>query len=436
MRVLIFSSSAGNGHNSTAKRLTEMIVKNDKDAIVETVDVYKSYTSKFKAWIMEDGYFLACNHLLSIYNFFFKLTEKTKFDDKDKSAVNFESYQIMYGMLKKIYDFKPDVIISTYFICAVALSNLRRFYTIPARILCMTLDYGISPYWECCSSGLDYMFLTNEKMIRPFKQRGFRDEQLIVSGIPVAEKFGKNDSKSELREKLGLDQNLFTMIVMKASFFPISNENLVKQFKKINEKIQIVIVNGKDKKNFDDMQKRLDKANLKHNVINLGFTDKIDEYFGASDLVLGKAGGLSSTESINSKLPSLIVDKLPQQEIYNRNFLVENNCALSVNKKTIAENVNGLLNDRSKLERLSAATEKIRKLDALEKFADVIRSSPEADYSGIHFTDNKRQVKSNVNKERLKSVKKSRKLKIAKKKERTKKLKVVRRGLKASKKSK
>ena len=69
------------------------------------------------------------------------------------------------------------------------------------------------------------------------------------------------------------------------------------------------------------MAKRLQKANLIHNVINVGYTNKMVEYLKSSDLVFGKAGGLTTTESINSGIPSLIVDRLPQQEIYNKQFL-------------------------------------------------------------------------------------------------------------------
>ena len=248
MKILMFTVSAGNGHNSTAKRLKEKIENNNPNAEIEIVDVYKEYASKLKAWTMEQGYFLACNHFVSIYNHFFKKSEKSDYENRDKSKANKEIYPIMYGMLKKIYEYKPDVIISTYIFCAVALSNLKRYYKIPATTICMTLDYGISPYWECCSDGLDYMFLTDNYMLDTFKAKGFKDNQLIVSGIPVADKFSTPLPKDKARQLLNLDQNLFTLIIMKGSFFPVSNSDIIKQLSLIDEKIQIIIINGKDKK--------------------------------------------------------------------------------------------------------------------------------------------------------------------------------------------
>ena len=41
MKILMFTVSAGNGHNSTAKRIKEKVLQNTPDAEIEIVDVYK-----------------------------------------------------------------------------------------------------------------------------------------------------------------------------------------------------------------------------------------------------------------------------------------------------------------------------------------------------------------------------------------------------------
>lgn len=409
MKILMFTVSAGNGHNSTAKRIKEKILENNNEAEIEIVDVYKEYTSKLKAWSMEDGYFLLCNHFVSLYNHFFKKSEKSSYENRDKSKVNKEVYPILYGMLNKIYEFQPDVIISTYIFCSVALSNLKRHYKIPAKTICMTLDYGISPYWECCATGLDYMFLTDEYMLEPFKNKGYKDNQLIVSGIPVADKFSKPIKQEVARKQLELDPDLFTLIIMKASFFPVSNADIIKQLKLINDKIQVVIINGKDEKSKKDIERKIKNTTLKHKIISIGFTDKIVEYMSASDLVLGKAGGLSTTESINTGLPSLIVNKLPQQEIYNKEFLVNHGCALPVDKNNIADNINKLLENKEEYNKLKQSALNLRKIGTLDKFYEVISSFGKANYNNISFNDTKKQVIKNVDKKRKQTIKENKK---------------------------
>lgn len=405
MKILIFSSSAGNGHNSTAKRIKEKVLENNPDAEIKIIDSYNAYASPLKAWIMEDGYFLACRYLLDIYNLAFKCSEKSNYEKRNTTNANKDSYCLMYGMLKEIYSFKPDVIISTYIFCSIALRNIKRVFKIPAKTICMTLDYGISPYWECCAEGLDYMFLTGDYMVEPFKKLGYKDSQLIVSGIPVADRFSSKLDKIDTRKSLGLNTELFTLIVMKASFFPIRARKLMSQLSKIKTKIQIIIVNGKDKKQKELFDKLLKKHKLIHEVINVGFTDKMVEYLKSSDLVLGKAGGLSTTECINSNVPSLILNHLPQQEIYNKKYLIENGCAIGVTKNNIAKSVQRILDNPDEYQRLKQSTQKVQKSGTLDKFYDIISKCPTPDYTGLKLNDTKREFIKKINNQRKLDIK-------------------------------
>lgn len=410
MRILIFTASAGNGHNSTAKRIKEKFLKEQPSSEIEIVDMYKSYASKFKAWIMEEGYFWICKNWVSLYNSVFKKQEKVDFAKRDKLDANKQTYEMLNGMAKKIFDFKPDLIICTYVYAAIAITNLKRVYNIPAKVACMTLDYGVSPYWECTSKGLDYMFITDDYMIEPFKERGFNDSQLYVTGIPISYEFYKERNKKECRKLLGLDEDLFTILIMKASFFPIKEIDIVKNLKDIKQKIQVIIVNGKDEKSQNKLEKYFKRCKLPHIIHNIGFTNQIPEYFGACDLIVGKAGGLTTTETVASGLPSLIVDKLPQQEIYNKDYLVKTGCALPVKTKTLASTINELLDDKEKYQQMVYNTLKIRKIDVIDKFYDILKDVPNANYSDIAFMDTKQQTIRKVNRKRRSDIRKSAKV--------------------------
>ena len=408
MKILILSSSAGNGHNSTANKIKNKVLLNHPDYQIEIIDIYKSYGSKFKSWTMSDGYLFACNHFVKIYNYFFKKSEKNDISTKDTNSANKDTYTLLSGILNKIYEFQPDLIISTYIFCTVALNNLKRFYNIPAKIFCMTLDYGISPYWESASC-VDKMFLTDDYMIDAFLDKGYRKEQLVVSGIPVGEQFAVIIDKQKAREQLCLEQNLFTVLVMKSGFFGIKNYNLTKEFSKVNQKIQIVFVNGKNEKTKKDLNKQIKHFKLKHKIINLGFSDKIDLYLSAADVVLTKGGGLSTTEALNKLCPMLIVDNLPQQEIYNKKYLVDNGCALDINKNnSISKVINEILLNEVDLNKLKVNMQKLKKANALQTIITEIDKVPNAVYPENVITNNKKRIViKNVEKERKKLVKKA-----------------------------
>ena len=145
MKILIFTASAGNGHNSSAYRIKEKILELDSTAEVVVSDAYQKYAPKIQQWAISKGYFLACESFTNAYNFFFEMEAKTDYSKKriDKSFLQNQS--VIAGMLKEIYDFKPDVILSTYVFCTIALNNLKMAYDIPAKIVALTLDYDVSP---------------------------------------------------------------------------------------------------------------------------------------------------------------------------------------------------------------------------------------------------------------------------------------------------
>ena len=61
---------------------------------------------------------------------------------------------------------------------------------------------------------------------------------------------------------------------------------------------------------------------------------------GASDIALTKAGGLSTTEMVNIRLPMLISTKVYGQEKRNMDFMVSHGVALSFkNSKDLAEKI-------------------------------------------------------------------------------------------------
>jgi len=408
MRVLMVSASPGNGHNSTALKIKNKILSAHSDAEIKIVDMYKQYGGKFKAWTMEQGYTLACNHIVGIYNYFFKKSEKSTYATRDKSNANQDTFPMLYGLLKEIYDYKPDLIICTYIFTAVAITNLKRCYDIPAKVVCMALDYGISPYWECANA-MDEMFITDDYMIQPFLERGFTRKQLVVSGIPVGDEFSIDTDKKEARINCGLDADMFTLLVTRSSFFAIKNQQLIKEFAKINQPIQIVICNGSDKKGKAQLDRLIAKAKLPHKIINRGYVP-VDEFgllFSSADIILGKGGGLTLTEAITKGIPVIIINKLPQQEIYNRNYLVDKGCALSVdNHNSVSTQINKVIENPEIYKNLIKNIKKIRKLHVLDTFLSHFEKYPRADYSKIPaLTDTPKQLVHKINKARKLAVK-------------------------------
>lgn len=408
MKYLIFTATAGNGHNSAARRISERLKERNADAQVKVVDAFKEYAGKFNEWIINDAYKFVCDRVVAPYNLFFKIREKIDYRANNRNGAVMQGYSVMAGMLKDIREYQPDVIFSTYEFCSVALSNLRRAYRIPAKIFSVTLDYGVSPYWERCSFGLDGLFLTSDDMAEAFIKKGFAAEKLVVTGIPVAKDFAHDRCKIKSREAAGLSLDKFTVLVAKASFFPVSDGEIARQIAKFDD-VQTVIINGDEKRRLK-MQRVINRAGCK-NVVNLGYASDMATYFAAADVVVCKGGGLTVTETVNAGLPALIVKGLPQQEKYNKDALVRAGCAEETSGKDLARAVNSLKTDDKRLAEMAAATAKLRRADAIDVICNNLERGGVADYTAANLSDDDKTVVKKVKKAVKASIKEYKKIK-------------------------
>ena len=91
------------------------------------------------------------------------------------------------------------------------------------------------------------------------------------------------------------------------------------------EPVKIVLITGKNKRLYTKTKKAFSKND---NVVIIGFTDQIDLYMDACDIILTKPGGLSSTEALVKNVPILHTSPIPGCETENAMFFKNHNMAL------------------------------------------------------------------------------------------------------------
>jgi processive 1,2-diacylglycerol beta-glucosyltransferase len=135
---------------------------------------------------------------------------------------------------------------------------------------------------------------------------------------------------------------------------------------------QVVAVCGRN----DDLRQRLsilaDEApaagNLKIKVV--GYTTEMDEYMAASDLLLGKPGGLTTAEALARGLILVIVNPIPGQEERNSDHFLEEGVAIRCNNlPTLAFKIDRLL---AAPERLAAMRYNVARLARPHAAVDVV----------------------------------------------------------------
>ena len=105
----------------------------------------------------------------------------------------------------------------------------------------------------------------------------------------------------------------------------------------------------------------------------LEFTNKVPEFMSVSDLVVTKPGGLTTSESLASKLPMVIINPIPGQEEENAQFLEENGIAIWIKKyDNPYEKLQNLFSDTKLLPTMKENTEKLSKKYSTQNICKIL----------------------------------------------------------------
>ena len=365
-KYLILTVTAGEGHNSIAKALNNELSKNPDNKILQ-VDLFKRFATISKVKFIDSGYTMVCKMMPGIYNMAFRALQKRKPEKRDSSIAQTVVKKETKKLLKHIEEENPDVIICTHFFPAIILTNLKKERKIGAKIVSILFDYTVHPFFEC-AIGVDYM-ITPDKTLHPILlNKGYKSEQLMDFGLPVNVEFSKNIEKADVRAELGLDPEMFTVMIMLGGGGFGGTEKLVKKLLKCETPLQILVVNGKDKESKKRIDKLISKEGIIHKVVNYGYVNFVNKLMSASDLFTGKSGGVSVNESLNSNLPMALPERLVAQEFDNMVYLNRNNACIRLTKDyDLLDAVEDLSQNNHLLEELKMNIAKIKKPDATER---------------------------------------------------------------------
>ena len=101
---------------------------------------------------------------------------------------------------------------------------------------------------------------------------------------------------------------------------------------KSENNLQIVALAGKNekmKKVFEDL---VDEYQKHDSVKVLPYTNRVPELMRIADLVVTKPGGLTTTESLASGVPLILINPIPGQEEENAEFFSNNDVAVWIKK--------------------------------------------------------------------------------------------------------
>lgn len=342
---MIIYANSGAGHRRAAEALNEVAHEYFPNAHIEFFDILDYSTPIFKKSYPQTYLFLVnyCPWLWGLVYYFLDIRWVDRISRLFRRATNAKHCR---RFEEHILAVRPELVITTHFLPNEIISNLKRRGKLETFLITCITDYYPHAFWR--DRGIDLYITPNEDLTPRLEQLGIAKEKIAPLGIPIDPKFSIKKNKKEIREELGLKQEKFTILVTSGGFGVGPIGELVGEINKIEIPLQILVICGNNQKLQEELSVYTRKTH--HELRILGFIRNMHDFMDASDLIITKSGGLTTTEAMAKELPLLILYPIPGQESSNCEFVIAHGAGLRArNPKAARYYINDLIQNPCKI---------------------------------------------------------------------------------------
>jgi len=349
LRILIFTARFGGGHKTAAEALAAAFEREAPGASVEVMDYFDAFVSPVTTLASTVAYTQSVRLFPLGYRLFYETTRDLSPDSTAQQWMNSLGRSEVSAYLA---EHPADAIVSVHPTPAGALAELKLAGKLNARLITVVTDFVVHNQW--IHTGTDLYLVGSDSVRAGLIERGVPADAIRVTGIPVRINTDLLAQREALREKWGLRPERPTVMVM------VGAQGMMRKpwrlFHAIADlPIQGFFLCGKDRALHARLNRR---AHRYPDFRVLPFVRVVPELMTVSDLLVSKAGGLTSSEALAMELPMLILHPIPGQEWANRDYLVGAGAARSCD--TLAEMREQLMDICARPEQLDEMRRAIR----------------------------------------------------------------------------
>jgi processive 1,2-diacylglycerol beta-glucosyltransferase len=367
-RVLLLSASSGAGHVRAAQAL-EKAFSARGDCTVEHIDAIR-YVSKIFQGIYEKAYISVARRAPELLGVLYDRMDQPWNNMRQRLTMDLLNAQPMIRLLRRM---QPDLCVATHFLPGEVLAWMIAKKKLRARNAIVVTDYDVHALWLCRT--VDRYYVAIDEAAEYLKALGIAKEMICVTGIPIDPAFACQADRLAIRRSLSLDVKAPMILVSAGGEGVGPVEQLVRGLLEIDRPWQIVAIAGKSEKMRRHLEQLLPKAGgLPSGAPRLhviGFTKEMDQYMAAANLLVGKAGGLTTSEALARVLPMALIDPIPGQEERNADHLLEAGVAIRCNNFVVAPwKISRLLDNPARLKRMQDAARRMARPNAAACIAE------------------------------------------------------------------
>ena len=327
-RMLIVSASIGGGHVAAARALGE--AARTRGLEPEHIDLL-SYTAPGFRRLYRQTYFDLVRTAPDFIDWLGKRLDRRPQEERTRQErVMARLTQLLSrNLVWQVRQRAPELIVHTHFLPPAVVRAER--YDIPEAVV--VTDYAAHNLW--LQPGIRRYFVATGEVAAHLQAVGIEDSRVRVSGIPISPRFKTLLPKAAARAALELAPERDVLLLIASGLEATTLKSLLGYLRELKWPLTVVVVCGRS----DELVAVAERALLGYTGLMSfsvhGFIDDVPQYMAAADLLVGKPGGLTTSEALAAGLPFAVVSPYPLQEEANANFLLEHGVGFRLEPLTV-----------------------------------------------------------------------------------------------------
>jgi processive 1,2-diacylglycerol beta-glucosyltransferase len=355
--ILLLYITDVSGHRSAAAALEKALKIIAPNVEILSLNAFK-YFNPISERIVNRVYTTVIKNTPKIWDYMYDNPSVKKNLEKLKEFVHRNNSPKLQRLLDS---FKPDAVICTQAFPCGMVADYKKWNGSKLPLIGVLTDFVPHSYW--IYDDVDHYITPADEVSRRLMVKGVAQEKIKTFGIPFDPEFNQSVNLSAVKQKLQLNPNLKTILIMGGGQGLGPIKTIYKSLEKVKQPLQEIIVCGTNKKLFHQLKRKIRRS--RHTVSLWGYVNNINELMAVSDLIVTKPGGITTAEALSKGLPMIIIKPLPGQEMNNTTFLIKQQAAIKLNR---ASNLHGvvesLLANPDRLSSLAKSAAYIGKPDA------------------------------------------------------------------------
>ncbi len=321
-RVLLMYITKVSGHRQATVAIQQALRQLEPDIEAPAINGF-GYTYPILEKIINKAYLSVIKRTPKVWDY---LYDNPKIVKNSQSIQNFLHKTSHEKIEKLIQRHRPQAIVCTQAFPCGMVADYKISHNFDILLIGVLTDFSPHSYW--INEGVDYYVVPSEEVKERLVVKGVAPERVRVYGIPLRPRFNEPVDRIAIAEKMGLDPEVPTILVMGGGQGLGPIKKIVKSLGKMNMFVQIIVLSGVNKKIVNSLRRYAAKADKK--ILVFEFVTNVEELMTLADLIVTKPGGMTTAESLTKGLPMVVINPIPGQEMRNTDFLIQQGIGIRV----------------------------------------------------------------------------------------------------------